>query len=103
MFKKNNGLPVQSVRENFHFVINHYHFKHQSGTKLVDHVYTKKYGKQSVSYLGPKIWCFITQKLKNVTTLAAFKTKIKRWKLICSFRICRIYMQRVGLYITSSF
>ena len=34
MFKVNNGLSVQLVRENFHFVENHYNFRHQSGKKL---------------------------------------------------------------------
>ena len=97
MFKVNNGLSVQLVSENFHFVENHYNFRHQSGKKFkVDHVETETYGKQSISYFGPKIWNSIPQEIKNVTTLAAFKTKIKYWKPICSCRVCRIYMQRVG-------
>ena len=41
---------------------NHYNFKHQSETKFkVNHIYTEKYGKQSLSYLGPKIWNSIPQ------------------------------------------
>ena len=97
MFKVNNGLSVQLVRENFHFVENHYNFRHQSGKKLkVNHVETETYGKQSISYFGPKIWNSIPQEIKNVTNLATFKTKIKHWKPICSCRICKIYVQRVG-------
>ena len=97
MFKVNNGLSVQLVSENFHFAENHYNLRHQSGTKLkVDHVKTKTYGKQSISYLGPKIWNSRPQEKKKVTTLAAFKFKIKCWKPICSCRICRIYIQRVA-------
>ena len=85
MFKVNNGLSVQLVSAKFNFVENHYNFRHQSGRKFkVDHFKTETYGKQSVSYLGPKIWNYIPQEIKNVTTLAAFKTKIKRWKPICS-------------------
>ena len=34
MFKVNNGLSVQLVRENFYFVENHYNFRHQSGKNL---------------------------------------------------------------------
>ena len=49
---------------------------------MVDHVNTKECDKQSVSYFGPKIWNFITQETKILTTLAAFKTKIKHWKPI---------------------
>ena len=97
MFKVNNGLSVQLVRENFHFVENHYNFRHQSRKKFkVNHVETETYGKQSISYFGPKIWNSIPQEIKNVTNLATFKTKIKHWKPICSCRICKIYIQRVG-------
>ena len=97
MLKVNNGLSIQLVSENVYFAENHYNFKHQSKTKFqVDHVKTETYGKQSISYLRPKIWNSILQDIKNVTTLVEFKTKIKRWKPICSCRICRIYKQRLG-------
>ena len=97
MFKVNIGLSVELVSENCHFAENHCNFRHQLGTKFkVDHVKTETYGKQSISYLRPKIWNSIPQEIKNFTTLAAFKTKIKRWKPICSCRICRIYIERVG-------
>ena len=97
MFKVNNGLSVQAISENFHFAKNHYNFRYQSQTTFkVDHVYTEKYGKQSVSFLGPKFWSSIPKEIKSFTTLAAFKTNIKLWKPICSCRICRIYIQRVG-------
>ena len=97
MFKVNNGLSVQLVSENLHFAENHYNCRHQLGTKFkVDHVETETYGKQSISYFAPKIWNSIPQEIKNVTTLAAFKTKIKQWKPICSCRICGIYIQHVG-------
>ena len=54
----------------------------------VQHVDTKNYGKRYVSYIGPKMWNPIMQELKNVTTLVAFKSKIKRWESICPFKIC---------------
>ena len=96
MFKVNNGLPVQLLRENFRLVENHDNMGYQSGKKLkVDHVETETYGKQSIRYFGPKIWNSIPQETKNVITLAAFKTKLKHWKPIWSCRICRIYIQRV--------
>ena len=92
MFKVNNGLSVQLVIR-----YNHYNFRHESDKKFkVDHVETETYGKQSISYFRPKIWNSIPQEIKNVKTLAAFKTKIKHWKPICSCRICRSYIQRVG-------
>ena len=103
MFKVNNKLSVQLVSENFHFADNHYNFRHHSGTKFkVDHVETKTYGKQTISYLGHKIWNSIPQEIKSVTTLAALKTKMRHWKPICSCRICRIYIQRVGFVYNHS-
>ena len=90
MFRVNNGLSVQLVSENFHFTEN-YNFKHQSGTEFnVDDAETETYCKQAISHLGPKIWNSIPQEIKNVATVAAFKTKIKHWKPIYSCRICRI-------------
>ena len=66
MFKVNNGLSVQLVRENFHFVENHYNFRNQSGKKFkVNHVETETCGKQSISYFGPKIWNSIPQEIKK--------------------------------------
>ena len=95
MFKVNNELSVQLVMKIF--ILGRIIVRHQSGIKFkFDHVKTETYGKQSVSCFEPKIWISIPQKIKNVTTLAAFKIKIKPWKLICPCRICRIYMQRVG-------
>ena len=64
MFKVNNGLLVQVVCENL--AENHYNFRHQSGTKFkVDHVNTQTYGKQSVSYFGPKTWNSIPKEKKK--------------------------------------
>ena len=76
--KMNNGLSVLLVSKNFHFAENYYNFRHESGTKFkIDHIEAETYGKQSISYLGSKIWNSITQEIKNVASLAAFKTKRK--------------------------
>ena len=104
MFKLNHVMSVQLFSENFHFVENHYNFRYQSGTKFkVDHVKTETYCKQSISYLGPKIWKSIPQEIRNVTTLVAFKTKIKRWKPICSCRFhvgpCYLVFKCIHIYI----
>ena len=76
---RDHQRAIVKIYENFHFAENHHSFRHQSGTKLkVDHFKTEIYGKQPVSYFGPNIRNSIPQEIKNVTTLAAFKTKIKR-------------------------
>ena len=37
------------------------------------------HGKESISYLGPQIWDMIPDQMKNLTTISAFKIKVK-WK-----------------------
>ena len=97
MFKVSNELSGQLVSEGFHFGENHHNLIHQSGTRFkVDQVNTETYGKKFAPYQGPRTWNSIRQEKKSITTLAAFKTKIKCWKPICSCRICRIFIQRIG-------
>ena len=45
--------------------------------------------------LDPKSQIPYHKKQKNIATLEAFKTKIRRWKSICTCRICRIYIRIV--------
>ena len=35
---------------------------------------------ESVSFLGPKIWKILPDKLKKIDSLVAFKTATKSWK-----------------------
>lgn len=80
MFQVNNEVSAKLVSENFLFVVNHYNFTRQLKRNVkVDHVNTEKFDKQSVSYFRPKIWNSI---LEEKIFFAAFKTKIKCWKLI---------------------
>ena len=38
------------------------------------------HGSESISYLGPRIWGTVPLKLKELTSVAAFKKGIKEWK-----------------------
>ena len=44
-------------------------------------VKTVRYGLQTMSYMGPKIWDLVPKEMKRVTTLNEFKAKIKVRKL----------------------
>ena len=56
--------------------------------------------RDSLTYLGPKVWDIIPQVIKNSESLSVFKIKIKQWFLInCSCRLCRQYLQYVGCLI----
>ena len=55
------------------------------------------HGTESTSYLGPKIWNILPEKLKNIKNLEHFKKEIKTWKPDnCPCRLCKVYIESVG-------
>ena len=55
------------------------------------------HGTESISFLGPKIWDILPEKLKNIENLALFKKEIKTWKPDkCPCRLCKVYIENVG-------
>ena len=58
---------------------------------------TIKYGSETLSFLGPKIWFMLPNNIKDSVSLVDFKKKIKMWKpLNCPCRICKVYVAGVG-------
>ena len=58
---------------------------------------TTKYGSETLSFLGPKIWFMLPNDIKDSVSLVDFKKKIKMWKpLDCPCRICKVYVAGVG-------
>ena len=73
-----------------------YNLRHVSefSTPLINSVY---HGTESISFLGPKIWDILPEKLKNMETLDAFKKEVKTWKPDnCPCRICKVFIEGVG-------
>ena len=61
-------------------------------------VHTVHYGTETIAFRGPKIWAHVSEEIKNSGTLGEFKTKIKRWRPDgCTCRLCKVYVQQVGL------
>ena len=55
------------------------------------------HGTESISYLGPKIWDILPEKLKNIDNLEHFKKEIKTWKSDnCPCRMHKVYIESVG-------
>lgn len=55
------------------------------------------HGKQSLSFLGPKIWELVPQHLRELTNINQFKSEIKHWRpSACPCRNCRLYISGVG-------
>ena len=54
------------------------------------------HGTESMSFLGPKIWKTLPDRLKNIDGLGAFKMEIKSWKPEKYLgRLCTIYIHNV--------
>ena len=61
------------------------------------HVKTVSCGTDSLAYLAPKIWELVPNEMKNLVSLTAFKTAIKKWKTTnCPCRLCKNYIPQVG-------
>ena len=56
-----------------------------------------RYGTETISYIAPKIWSLVPETIKNCDSLKSFKQKIRKWKPDCPYRLCKIYLQHVGL------
>ena len=54
------------------------------------------HGTESISFLGPKIWDILPEKLKNIDNLEHFKKEIKTWTTDnCPCRLCKVYIESV--------
>ena len=54
------------------------------------------HGTESISYLGPKIWDILPEKLKNIDNLEHFKKEIKTWTPDnCPCRLCKVCIESV--------
>ena len=65
------------------------------------HVKTVKYDTDSLAYIAPKIWELVPNKMKNLESLTALKSVIKKWKTTnCPCHLCKNYIPQVyNLYI----
>ena len=58
---------------------------------------TVRYGTETITYLGPKIWLIIRDEIRESASLEKFRHKIKLWKPnSCPCRICKKYIPNVG-------
>ena len=56
-----------------------------------------RYGTETITYLGPKIWSIIPDEIRESASLKTLRQKIKLWKPnSCPCRICKKYIANVG-------
>ena len=61
------------------------------------HKSTLRYGIDTVSYKGPKIWHNLPQEIRNSQSLNLFKSKIKEVRqFCCQCKICRTFIPNLG-------
>ena len=96
IFKTKNGLNPVIMEDVFNFKNLAYNFRNVE-TLNRSKVSSVKYGTETITSLGVKIWKILPNHYKELTSLSTFKSKIKNWetdKSLC--RLCKIYIQRVG-------
>ena len=64
---------------------------------ITNNIRTVRYGGDSLTHMGPKIWSIIPENIRNQSSLSLFSKKIKAWKPNnCPCRLCKIYVHGVG-------
>ena len=96
MFRLYNGLSPPLMNNIFKLKMeNFYNLRHVSefSRPMVKSIYHRT---ESISYLGPKIWDVLPEKLMNNGNLEHFKKEIKTWKLDnCPYKLCKVYFERI--------
>ena len=96
IFKTKNGYNPPLMNEIFRFLEPSYNLRNSNSLQRTN-VKTVKYGTETLSWLGPKIWQLLPTDYKNCESLQMFKTKIKNWKTTeCPCRLCKTYIHRIG-------
>ena len=64
---------------------------------VTKNIRSEHYGKESLSYLGPKIWNIVPSDIKTSTSLKDFKQKIRKWKPDkCPCKLCKTFIAGIG-------
>ena len=60
-------------------------------------MHTSRFGFDTMSNLGSKIWKLIPDKIKNVSTLTVFTSKVNVWNIdYCTCRLCKVFVKDLG-------
>ena len=96
IFKTKSGLNPVIMEDVFKFKNLAYNFWN-AGTLNRNNVNSVKYGTETITSLGAKIWKILPNDYKELISLSTFKSKIKNWETDkCSCRLRKTYIQWVG-------
>ena len=97
IFKTKNGLNSVIMEDVFKFKNLAYNFRNAE-TLNRSNLNSVKYGTETVTSLGAKIWKVLPKDYKVLTSLSTFKSKIKYCTTDkCPCRLFKIYIQRFGI------
>ena len=85
------------MNEVFQFQIQNHHNLRKNFPFRIPSFNTIFKGKESVSYLDPKIWSQVPDEIKSLESLRSFKKAIKKWvPHTCQCRLCRTFLNNVA-------
>ena len=97
MYKVSKGLSPSIITELFRCRDDQRYNLRNITDFTIPAIRTVYHGSESISFLGPKIWNMLPDRLKNANSLEIFKSEIKKWTPEnCPCRLCRLYIQNVG-------
>ena len=92
IFKTKNGLSPVIMEDVFYFKNLAYNFWNAE-TLNRSNVSSVKYGTETITSLGAKIWKILPNDYKELTSLSTFKSKIKNWEIDkWPCRLCKTYI-----------
>ena len=97
LYKVLNGLSPDLMKDVFPLNDDSGYSTRNKRTFKSRHVKTVRYGTDSLAYSAPKIWELVSNEMKNLGSLIAFKTAIKKWKTTnCPCHLYKKYIPQVG-------
>ena len=97
IYKFVNALSLPIIRDAFVIRNNKYNLRNFQCLYYSNNI-TAKYGAETVTCRGPEIWNLVPEETKNASSFEIFKKEIRKWKSEkCRCRMCKTYIQHVGL------
>ena len=97
MYKVTNGFSPEIMNEIFQIREESRYNLRYTSQFTIPPIHSVYNGRESVSYMGPKIWELIPPAFKQINSLSGFKKAIKEWKPSnCPSRLCKSYISQVG-------
>ena len=97
IFNVKKGIAPAIMNNIFVFSDNPYSLRNVMAYLKSRNVQTVRYGIETASFVGPRIWNSIPLKIKESTSCQIFKSKTKSWTpKKCPCKLCKNYFQHLG-------